>query len=114
MHLILSLQAFARSSIIGNTASALTAQKDFLNNFKNVLNHRVDIQEDIRCYQDSLSYTSNKIDHSMGENIYMLPIDMNLNISLGTLGYNNKILDPMVRLVWEKMIRLIRQFPHQK
>ena len=28
----------------------------------------------------------------MGENIYMLPSDMNLNIKLGAAGYNNKIL----------------------
>ena len=28
----------------------------------------------------------------MGENIYMLPSDMNLNIKLGSVGYNDKIL----------------------
>ena len=28
----------------------------------------------------------------MGENIYMLPSDMNLNIGSGTVAYNNKIL----------------------
>ena len=28
----------------------------------------------------------------MGENIYMLPSDMNLNIRSRTVGYNNKIL----------------------
>ena len=28
----------------------------------------------------------------MGENIYMLPSDMNLNIKTGTARYNNKIL----------------------
>ena len=28
----------------------------------------------------------------MGENIYILPSDMNLNIKSGTAGYNNKIL----------------------
>ena len=36
--LILSSQASARSSIVGNTASALTAQSAFLNNFENVVN----------------------------------------------------------------------------
>ena len=35
--LILSSQASARSSIVGNTASALTAQSAFLNNFENVV-----------------------------------------------------------------------------
>ena len=79
-YLILSSQASARSSIIENTASALTAQKAFLNNFKKVVNRRVDIWEDIKRYQDILSYASSKVDYSMGENSYMLPSDMNLNI----------------------------------
>ena len=37
-------------------AGALTAQSAFLNNFENVLIRRVNIQEDIKCYQDTLSY----------------------------------------------------------
>ena len=41
---------------------------------------RVDIREDIKRY------------YSMGQNIYMLPSDMNLKIRSGTVGYNNKIL----------------------
>ena len=53
-------------------ASALTAQSAFLNNFENVVNHRVNIQKDIKRYQDTLSYTSSKVDCSMGANIYML------------------------------------------
>ena len=90
--LILSSQASARSSIVGNTASALTAQSAFLNNFENVVNRRVNIQEDIKRYQDTLSYTSSKVDYSVGQNIYMLPSKMELKIKTGTVGYNNKIL----------------------
>ena len=55
-NLILSSQASARSSIGGNTVSALTAQSAFLDNFENVVNGRVDIWEDIKLYQDTLSY----------------------------------------------------------
>ena len=91
-YLILSSQAFVRSRIIGNMASAFTAQKAFLNNFENVVNQRVVIQEDIKRYQETLSYASSKVNYSMGENIYMLPSDMNLSIRSGTVGYNNKIL----------------------
>ena len=91
-YLILSSQASARSSIVGNTASALTAQSAFLNNFENVVNRRVDIRDDIKRYQDTLSYASSKVDHSVEENIYMIPSDMNLKIRSGTAGYNNKIL----------------------
>ena len=91
-YLILSSQAFARSSIVENTASTLTAQSAFLNNFENVVNQRVDIRKDIKRYQDTLSYASSKVDYSVGENIYMLPSNMNLTIRLGTVRYNNKIL----------------------
>ena len=91
-YLILSSQASARSEIAGNTASALTTQSAFLNNFENILNRRVDIREDIRRYQDTLSYASSKVDYSMGQNVYMLPSDMNLKIKTGTVRYNNKIL----------------------
>ena len=91
-YLILSSQASARSSIVGNTASALTAQSAFLNNFEDIVNQRVNIQEDIKHYQDTLSYASNKVNYSVGENLYMLPSNMNLKIRSGTVGYNNKIL----------------------
>ena len=91
-YLILSSQASARSGIVGNTASALTAQSAFLNNFENVVNRRVDIREDIKRCQDTLSYASSKVDYSVGQNIYMLPSDMNLKIKTGTVVYNNKIL----------------------
>ena len=91
-YLILSSQASARSSIVENTASALTAQSAFLNNFENVVNRRVDIREDIKRYQDTFSYASSKVDYSVGENLYMLPSNMTLKIKTGTVGYNNKIL----------------------
>ena len=71
-YLILSSQASARSSIVGNMASALTAQSAFLNSFENVVNRRVDIREDIKHYQDTLSYASSKVDYSVGESIYMI------------------------------------------
>ena len=91
-YLILSSQASARSSIIGNLASSLTAQSSLLNNFENVVNRKVDIQEDIKSYQNTLSYASSKVDYSVGEHLYMLPSDMELRIRSGTVGYNNKIL----------------------
>ena len=91
-YLILSSLASARSGIVGNTASALTAQSAFLNNFQDIVNRTVDIREDIKHYQDTLSYSSSKVDYSVGEHLYMLPSDMTLKIRSGTVGYNNKIL----------------------
>ena len=90
--LILSSQASARSSIIGNSASSLTAQSAFLNNFENVVNCSVNIQEDIKHYQETLSYRSSKVDYSVRENLFMLPTNMELRIRSGTIRYNNKIL----------------------
>ena len=91
-YLILSSQASARSGIVGNTASALTAQSAFLNNFEDIVNRKVDVREDIKRYQNTLSYASSKVDYSVGEHLYMLPSDMTLKIRPGTVGYNNKIL----------------------
>ena len=91
-YLILSSQASARSEIVGNTASALTAQSAFSTNFENVVHRRVDIREDIKRYQGTLSYALSKVDYSVGEHLYLLPSDMTLKIRLGTVGYNNKIL----------------------
>ena len=78
-YLVLSSQASARSSIVGNLASALTAQSAFLNNFENIVNRKVDISEDIKRYQNTLSYALSKVDYSVGEHLYMLPSDMALN-----------------------------------
>ena len=79
-------------NIVDNMASAITAQIAFLNDFENDVNHRVVIWEDIKCYQDTFSYTASKVNYSMGPGVYMLPSDMNLSIRSGAAGYNNKIL----------------------
>ena len=44
-YLILSFQASARSSIVGNTASSLTVQSAFFNNFEDIVNRRVNIRK---------------------------------------------------------------------
>ena len=75
------------------------------------MNRRVDIREDMKHYQDIFSYASSKVDCSVGENIYMLPSDMNLTIRLGTVRYNNKILVSDEKFSLGKMLRLMK---HQK
>ena len=87
-------------------ASSLTAQSAFLNNSEDIVNRRVNIQEDIKCYQDTLSYASSKVDYSVGESIYMIPSDMNLKIKSGTVGTIIKFSFPMVTLVWGKTMKL--------
>ena len=66
------------------------------------MNRRVDICEDIKKYQDTLSYTSSEVDYSVGESIYMIPSDMELKIRSGTVGYNNKILVSDEKFILEK------------
>ena len=56
------------------------------------MNRRVNIQEDIKRYQDTLSYASSKVDYSVGKSICMIPSDMKLKIRSRTVGYHNKIL----------------------
>ena len=85
-------------------ASALTAQSAFLNNFENVVNRRVDIQEDIKRYQDTLSYASSKVDYSVGEHLYMLPSDMNLKSDRELSGIIIKFSFPMGNSFGEKMM----------
>ena len=70
----------------------LTVQSAFLNNFENVVNRRVDIREDIKRYQDTLSHASSKVNCNVRKNLFMLPSDMKLKIKTGTVRYNNKIL----------------------
>ena len=100
-YLILNSQASARSS-------SLTAQSAFLNNFENIVNRRVDISEDIKRYQNTLSYALSKVDYSVGENLFMLPSDMELRIKTGTVGYNNKILVSDRNFSLGKMMRLMK------
>ena len=70
------------------------------------MNRRVDIREDIKRYQDTLSNASSKVDYSIGENFYMLPSNMTLKIRSGTVGYNNKILISNEKFSLGKMKRL--------
>ena len=63
-----------------------------MNNFENVANRKVDIQEDVKRYQETLGYALSKVDYSVGENLFMLPTSMELRIRSVTVGYNNKIL----------------------
>ena len=40
---------------------------DSMTNFEDIVNRRVNIQEDIKRYQDTLSYTSSKVDYGIGK-----------------------------------------------
>ena len=90
-YLILTSQTSTRGPIVGHEARNLDAQRMFLNTFENIVNRRVNIPEDIRRCQKTLQYARSKVDYAIGEFIYMLPSDMNLQIG-NIRNYNNKIL----------------------
>ena len=84
-------QTSTRGPIVGHEVRNLDAQRTFLNTFKNIVNRRVNIPEDIQRFQKTLQYARSKVDYVIGEFIYMLPSDMNLRIGK-VKNYNNKIL----------------------
>ena len=71
-YLVLISQASAISLIVDKDASAFTVQRVFMNIFEDVVNRTVDIQQDIKRYQDTLNYASSKVGYSLGQGIYML------------------------------------------
>ena len=91
VYIVLTSQAQARSSIVGNSAPAVDAQKVFKSTFKALINEEYSIGIDIERYQGVLEHALSKVDFSVGIGIYMLPSNLILNIRR-TKGYNNKIL----------------------
>ena len=90
-YLILTSQTSTRGPIVGHEARNLDAHRTFLNTFKNIVNRRVNIPEDIRRFQKTLQYARSKVDYAIGEFVYMFPSDMNLRTG-NVRNYNNKIL----------------------
>ena len=91
IYLVLTSQAQVRSSIVGNSAPAVDAQKVFKGTFKALIKEDYSIGIDIEKYQGVLEHALSKVDFSVGIGIYMLPSNLNLDIGK-TKGYNNKIL----------------------
>ena len=92
VYLVLTSQVQARSSIVGNSATAVDAQKVFKSTFKALINKDYSIGIDIeRRYQGVLEHALSKVDFSVSIGIYMLQSNLNLNIRK-TKGNNNKIL----------------------
>ena len=90
-YLVLTSQTSMRAQIVGHETRNLDAQRTFLNTFENIVKRRVNIPEDIRRFQKTLQYARSKVDYVIGEFIYMLLSDMNLQIGK-VKNYNNKIL----------------------
>ena len=89
--MILTSQTSTRGPIVGHEARNPDAQWTFLNTFENIINRRGNIPEDIQRFQETLQYARSKVDYVIGEFIYILPSNMNLQIG-NVRNYNNKIL----------------------
>ena len=80
VYLVLTSQVQARSSIAGNSASAVDAQQVFKSTFKALINEDYSISTDTDRYQGVLEHALTKVDFSVGTSIYMLSSNLNLNI----------------------------------
>ena len=56
VYLVLTSQVLARSSIVGNSAPAVDAQKDFKDTFKALINEYYSIGIDVERYQGVLEH----------------------------------------------------------
>ena len=84
-----SMRCCNSTFIVTSTFSESLMLLSCLSRLRSLRMGKVDIQEDIKRYQNTPSYASSKVDCSLGENIYMLSGDMNPSIKSGTVGYNN-------------------------
>ena len=73
VYLVLTSQIQARSSMVGNSASAMDAQQVFKSTFKVLISKDIGIAIDIKGYQGVLEHALSKVDFSVGIGIYMLP-----------------------------------------
>ena len=80
VYLVLTSQAKARSSIMGNSAPAVDAQQVFKSTFKALINEDYSIAIDTERYQGVLEHALSKVDFSVETDIYMFPSDLNLNL----------------------------------
>ena len=91
IYLVLTSQAQARSSTVGNSTPEVDAQNVFNSTFKELINEEYSIGIDIERYQGALEHALSKVDFLIGIGVYMLPSNLNLKIGK-TKGCNNKIL----------------------
>ena len=91
IYIVLTSQVQARSSIVGNSAPAVDAQKIFKSTFKALINEDYSFDINIERYQGVLEHVLSRVDFSVGIGIYMLSSNLKLSIVMRK-RYNNKIL----------------------
>ena len=90
VYALLGAQAQTKTGIL-TVRTGLDAQRQFLNIVENCINFPADLQSSIDRYQDPLKYARSSLNFVLGENLYLVPSDMNIRIG-NYIGYNNNIL----------------------
>ena len=80
VYLVLTSQVQGKSSILGNSASAVDSQQVFKSMVKPLINEDYSISTDINRNQGFLEHALSKVDFSIGTGIYILPSNLNLFI----------------------------------
>ena len=81
VNLIYTSQVQAIYSVIGNSASAMDAHEVFKIAFENLISAEYsNAADDDNRYQNVLQHNQSKAEFSVGENIYMISSDLNLQI----------------------------------
>ena len=81
LYLVLTSRVQARSSIVGDSAPVVDAQKVFKDTLKALINENYPIGINIEMYQGVSEHELSKIDFWVGTGIYMVLSDLNLSIS---------------------------------
>jgi hypothetical protein len=89
VYCILGSQVNTRSSIIGNSGSALETQTVFLQLFESAVVER-DISKSIQRYQLAIQEAKVKLDFAISPGCWLLPSKLVINTQ-STVGYNNKL-----------------------
>ena len=87
---LLSAQSSTRSNVIGNTGSNFEAQKLFRQEVEDFVQKDTLLHEDVKRYENVLSYARSFVDFSLGDGIYMLPSDLQLKVAKKR-GYSDKL-----------------------
>ena len=78
VHLVLTSQVQARSSVVGNSASTVNDPQVFKSTFKALINEDYSISVDMDKYQGVSEHALSKVDFSIGTGIYMIPRNLNI------------------------------------
>ena len=80
IYCLLTAQISTRASIIGEKASNFQAQTQFFREVELSIKRSINLQSDIKRYQDILSNTRKKLDFNLGLNLDKLPSNLILNL----------------------------------